>query len=1209
MSELQDPASEPTLTPEATATRRLLTCPKCGANYEVRNWTADRAVRCPACSVDLTPPRVDRVLDASVPLVPIGELADGGKPFGRYRLLAQLGRGGMGVVWKALDTHLRRHVAIKGILSFGEADGTQIERFQREARAAAKLRHPNIVTVHDVGLIEGQHYICADFVDGESLDKRMGKAWPVKRALELVRTVAEALQYAHDQGIVHRDVKPANILLDARDMPYLTDFGLAKDARGSDATAITGTGDVLGTPSYMSPEQARGEARQTGPASDQFSLGVVLYELLTGKRPFTAETQFATMRAVAEADPPRPTAIQPKIHRDVETICLKALEKDPTQRYARIGDVAAEIGRYLDGEPILAQPIGSIARLLRKAGRHRAIVIPTAAALLLGGAAAVWAFIARDAKQGEVEARAAQATAEGRLQKGKLVADVFGRWTQLSTTLREMESIWFSSRATAAERSARLDAGWAQVQVFLDGTPGDSASRATALAVATWPRYLVAGRDDAAAWARSACTVDREVPFPQLMLALVLICDSLYSQPLPSLVFGPTGCRLGPPPQDSPERARARAEIERLLAEAASSPVWGREGAGAFRSASAGLLAFQRGDYETADRSFTEALVAPDLRPIENNLRYARAHARCMRLAFADALEDLEMVARERPDQPSLRAFLGDLHAGLASDFAVRGRDPRPALRTAIARYDESADLAPGDANLLLNRGHAWYALAQAESALGGDAKSCMQNARADLDGAVASEGPLARSARINRGELWDWWASVQLREGEDPFGSLDRAVEDFTQVLRSDPDDPEALAARGSALEHLGEAEAKAGRDPRARCESALADLARALAIDPDGLVALGNRANAFALRAEAEHARGIDPGASYDLAETDLRRAIDANPEFAEGMRNLATLCQDRALLDAAAGRDPLPRLDEAIRLLDRALEVRPGDAEALIGRAAARSKRAEAAGARGEDPTAEFDRAVADFDAGLAVNPRHPWARVNRGNARIRRADWEATHGVDPGESLRRALADYEEAIELHLRQADARSGRAAAHSRLAERLLARGEDARDAMDRVLEDLDEALARSPDDPYALYNRAAAWYMRAQADAATGSDPRQAYRKSIADFDAAIQASQGDPEARRSRAAVLLALASAEVAAGADPQAAQAKAMEDLEAALRANPRDGEAWKLKGELFEAKGEIERAVEAYERAYRIFGDSVPDVKARLERARAKLPR
>jgi serine/threonine-protein kinase len=293
-----------------------------------------------------------------------------------YRVEAVLGHGGMGVVYRAWHLRLHRPVALKMLLAGAHARPTERERFLREAEAVAGLRHPNIVQVYDVGDVDGRSYFTMEFVEGGSLAQQVqGVPQPARQVAALTATLAEALQAAHQSGIVHRDLKPGNILLTADGTPKVTDFGLARRLEGDGGLTLSGV--PVGTPSYMAPEQARGDKRAIGPAADVYALGAILYELLTGRPPFDADTTAATLQQVVAEEPVPPAQLNPQVPRDLVTICLKCLHKQPHRRYASAAALAEDLRRFLRGEPIAARRAGRLERLARWARRS-----PAAAALL-----------------------------------------------------------------------------------------------------------------------------------------------------------------------------------------------------------------------------------------------------------------------------------------------------------------------------------------------------------------------------------------------------------------------------------------------------------------------------------------------------------------------------------------------------------------------------------------------------------------------------------------------------------------------------------------------------------------------------------------------------------------------------------------------------------------------------------------------------------
>ena len=397
---------------------------------------------------------------------------------GEYQILGEIARGGMGIIYKARHEKLGRTVALKMILVGEFATTADVERFHREARAAAGLQHPNLVSVHEVGEYSGHHFYTMDYVAGPSLAEilREGSCVPC-RAARLLKTVAEVIHYAHEQGVIHRDLKPGNILIAADDQPRVTDFGLAKSLLDSASRQdLTESGQILGTPSYMSPEQAAGRHPLVGVSSDIYSLGAILYACLCGRAPFVGESAVATLRQVIDHEPPPVRALNSSVSKDLEKICLKCLNKEPHRRYGTAEELADDLGRFLEGRPVLALPCSRASKAWRWVKRNPAVasLVALSVMLLLSGTgvstyfAIEAAYRADDAERASDEAIGAMQEAESNARVARAAESRAAAQAEVAQAERK-RALWQTYRARLQPmRQAWLDQEFGHLHRLLE---------------------------------------------------------------------------------------------------------------------------------------------------------------------------------------------------------------------------------------------------------------------------------------------------------------------------------------------------------------------------------------------------------------------------------------------------------------------------------------------------------------------------------------------------------------------------------------------------------------------------------------------------------------------------------------------------------------------------------------------------------------------
>jgi tetratricopeptide (TPR) repeat protein len=890
-----------------------------------------------------------------------------GEKFGKFLRTDRLGAGGMGEVWKAWDTELSRWVALKFLK--GE-DPEEVARFKREAAIAGKLSHPNIGAIYDVGEAGGRHYIAMQFVNGKTLRGWKGKP---REAAEMIRDAAAAVHAAHLRGIVHRDLKPDNLMRDLDHRLFVMDFGLARPAEGAAKLSVSGT--VVGTPAYMPPEQARGE--RVDPRADVYSLGATLYELLAGSAPFRGESVLEVLLKVAEDDAVPLRKLKPGIDSDLDTIAMKCLEKDRERRYATAEELAADLTRWIDGEPITAHPPSVLYRLRKRLAKRKALV-----------AAGALGFVAVGVALGLlVPALQRERAAKARVER------VAGLWSRVSVILAEAEA---ASRA--GERKLA-------VQRCDDGV----AACAESAGVAETHYFLARFHRTAGRTAEARRELDRALAldptFGEAHFERGLMLVDEYQRHVYRHLYGG-----GVPPSSGDGRSLVQ-RMEQVHPEMKAL----REAAMADLSVTIGRSAYFREADAAYGRAELEALSGGFAKNVEIMERVVAAdplNVRALCALARDAASDNQL---QKARDLATRAI--EIHRGFGEAYYLRGQvyyNAQEDLDDAELRqsYKESArkDL---DRAVLHGFGtpEAFVVRAQVRRDLG-DLDGCIEDATealrqhptfvlAYLFRAAATEDkgdPRAALDDYDRGAAIDPRNPALLSYRSDAkktLGDFDGAYADLTEATRANPRHYQAWLKRGVLNRE------------RKRYTEALTDLAKAAEIKPWRAEALAERAGtlqdlgrieeaiAEATRAiEAEkgsyrgwYQRGMARGQAgrIDEAAADLEQSLKLEPRHSAGWGGLGNC---RAAKGDYAG---------ALAAYGEAVKLNPRSVNALMNRAVAHTRRGD------------WTAAVADYDLALAVEPENLLLLLRRGDARINTGD-KAGAAADLSKALRLAPPDW-------------------------------------------------------------------------------------------------------------------------------------------------------------------------------------------------------
>lgn len=736
---------------------------------------------CPRCHTPLT-----EIVGGRVCAVCLLEqtLADGEEPgspdggdvfprsFGDYELLSEVGRGGMGLVFKARQLSLSRLVALKVLLYGTFGDKAVRRRFHAEAESAARLQHPNIVAIHEVGEQDGVPYFTMDLVDGPDLGRLCnGRPLPTPTAARYVGDIARAVQAAHDAGVLHRDLKPSNILVGSDGRPRVTDFGLAKLDDTSASLGLTAVGQILGSPSYASPEQAAGRLQDVAAPSDIYGLGAILYHLITGRAPFVAATATQTLRLVLDAEPVPPRLLNPGLPRDLETICLKCLQKEPIRRYATAAMVADDLKRYLDNRPIIARPVSLLHRMWRWCRRHPAVAsLMVTLFLVLSTATEIAALQAR------------------RTEHARLLAEQARNAAVVSRGEAERLVTWMlDDLCTNIESSGRREqvAGVAQQAVtYYEKLPSDSRSPETKRRQARALAHLGSALAAQAKYAEAAESTQRAVVILERLrrdgddsdVTLVAMAEARLQATYGYWLTGNIPLALQTAEQTvaliEPRAAQSGVsfEVRRWHARALWRLGFCWVHAGSDTRALSyyeRALAIQRDLSKKPEAGFELAIqTASTLMNLTNVLSRLTDHRTEIRMLLEEGAAAVERVLAEQPTNIRAMEALGRLQDNLGVFFVgeLNARDALHWRQQAVATWERCNLLDPGQSDYQYNV-HLSRSSARHIQAAQGQVATALAGWRADLAACTHLEGSVYSISNV--GLQWRYLAFWLARSGD----------------------------------------------------------------------------------------------------------------------------------------------------------------------------------------------------------------------------------------------------------------------------------------------------------------------------------------------------------------------------------------------------------------------------------------------------------
>lgn len=905
------------------------------------------------------------------------------KTWGRFKLVSRVGTGGMGDVYKAFDPNLNRYIALK-ILRYENPE--VLKRFVREARAQAQVEHRHVCKIYESGECDGHPYIAMQYIDGENLHE-ISDELNLEEKLRIMKDVALGLHAAHRQGLIHRDVKPANVMVTQTEegqwKPYVMDFGIARE---QSAPGLTATGMLVGTPFYLSPELATGKKESLDRRCDIYSLGVTLYELLSGSVPFKGDTPVDILLKVIEKDPPPLRKVNPRIPLDVETIVMKCMEKDPNRRYGSAKEVAEDIQRYFDGDPITARPVTITYRIKRKLTKHKwpalAIGIASILVMVLIGlwlqakwAASQRALLAQELGQ-EVE---------------KIESTIrYAHLLPLHNISREKNMI--------RERINKIEEKMKEVGKMGLG-PGHYAMGRGFMALQEY--------DKAKDHLEKSWKADYQAPGVAYELGQAL--GELY------LKESEKANRI-----DNKELREARIkEIEKTF----------REPAVRFLL-QAGQIQDESQDYIVALISFYEKKFTKALHILQGAIKKAAAGAPWLYQAkilegnihlaigkeknnYDEAMESFSRAEQAfqqviRIGESDVRGYIGLSHVmerKMRLRIHTKGGDVHPLVEEAITQCQKALQIEPGKVDVYVMQSSVYRWLGRHLMILG-------QNPLQEFNQSIM----LAQNAIELQKENFEAYTIIgitnrlkgqyQMNHGVDPTETFRTAAENFKKAIQLNPNYVMAYNGMGNVYIRKAQYEMTQGRDPDESLKQAVSTFEKALSINPN-LVNLHNGlAGALWFQGGAMMARGQDPRPAFLKASQSLKNAININPSFVHFYSNLGFVYMDVGRYELNHGFAPTNTVNKAVEYFEKAIEINPKGNELYLGLVSVSSISIKYDYMMGKEFSKRISQAANYFKEGLEANPNDPSLYIRMTGNYITQARYQLDRGKSPLNILEQA-----------------------------------------------------------------------------------------------------------------------------------------------------------------------------------------------------------